>query len=100
MINQYRNVEGVPSYKFALSSSLIESVGEVVRNNSRKKDYTMKPVQSQAHPFISGKVSPTKPLDKTRIIDATAGSSQVSYTEGDEVVHKLSTSPTMPEKRI
>lgn len=80
----------MPSYKFALSSSLIESVGDVIRNNSRKKDYTMKPVQSQAHPFISGKVSPTKPLDKTRIIDAAATSSQTLLTENDEVVHKHS----------
>ena len=55
----------------------------MIRNNSQKKDYIMKPVQSQAQPFISPRNAEGKPLDKTKIIDATPGSSQVSLMQGE-----------------
>ena len=39
MVNQYTAAENVPSYKFALSSSLIDSVKTVMENQSKSKDY-------------------------------------------------------------
>ena len=39
MVNQY-NTKG-PSYKFTLSASLIESVEQVLTNNSVSKEYVL-----------------------------------------------------------
>ena len=41
MVNQYMEYEGMPSYKFALSSSLIDSVNTVIKNGAKSKDYVM-----------------------------------------------------------
>ena len=48
LVDDYKRNEGLPSYKFALSSSLIESVDTVIENNGEKKDYILKNVQSHA----------------------------------------------------
>ncbi len=47
ILNDHKAQNLKPSYKFALSSTVIDKVDTVVRNNSERKDYLMKHVQSQ-----------------------------------------------------
>ena len=39
LVNQYQRGAGMPSYKFALSSAVIDSVDTVIKNGSESKEW-------------------------------------------------------------
>ena len=67
----------MPSYKFALSSALIDSVDTVIQNNSESKEWArLKHVQSQA--FTKASPRARAPAVKTSRIIAQAASQEES----------------------
>ena len=90
MVNHYKDWQ--PSYKFAISSSAIDSVDTVLKNNSAKKDYVfmsqnhLKAQREGKQPPIQMKQLLNKNyiLDQARQAEQKHWSSSVTIPDGSE----------------